>query len=174
MESRIRSNIRRIKRELNVKMGFKAVGFECEDGAAMGKTVLKWDEGFSVGVQEMDDQHKKLFDAINHVYTALHERNIHSSNGLLGGSLDEMAAYTKMHFEAEEKLMREHGYPGYEAHKNEHDHFTLTVMDFKRRYDGGDTTLTAEMLASLVTWLDTHLNGTDKLYTPFFSARKIT
>lgn len=154
-------------------MGVQAVVFKCEDGAAMGKTVLKWDEGFSVGVKEMDDQHKKLFDVINHVYTALQGRNIHSSKGLLGESLDEMAAYTKVHFEAEEKLMREHGYPEYEAHKNEHDHFTLTVMDFKRRYDGGDTMLTAKMLASLVTWLDTHLNSTDKRYTPYFHERNI-
>lgn len=140
----------------------------------MEKTILKWDEGFSVGVQSFDDQHKKLFDIINRVFTSLKERKNSAGKELVSGALNDMVEYTKVHFEAEEKLMRELGYPEYESHKNEHDHFTLTVTDFKRRYDGGDTTLTAELLASLVTWLDTHLNGTDKRYTPFFASRKIT
>lgn len=139
----------------------------------MAKLILRWDEGFSVGIPSFDDQHKKLFEIVNRVFMALVSKNDPASRELLNGALNEMVEYMKLHFEAEEEAMRAHGYPDYATHKNEHDVFADSVMDFKRRHDKGDAVMTVELLASLVKWLDTHLNGTDKRYTAHLSARGV-
>lgn len=139
----------------------------------MGKMILPWDDSFSVGIQSFDNQHKKLFEIINRVYTSIVSRKNPVSRELLNGALNELVEYMKLHFEAEERTMRAHGYPEYEKHKKEHDDFARSVADFKRRYDKGDAAITGELLGSLATWLDTHLNGTDKRYAPYLSARGI-
>lgn len=139
----------------------------------MEKAILWWYDSYSVGIQRFDDQHKKLFEIVNNVFTAIKSRKNPASLELLDGALNDLAEYVKLHFEAEEQAMRAHGYPEYDQHKKEHDDFTRLVADFKCRHDKGGAAITTELLGSLVAWLDTHLNGTDKRYTPYLAALNV-
>ncbi len=139
----------------------------------MEKAILLWHESYSVDIQAFDDQHKKLFEVINVVFAAVTSRKNPASRALLDVALSEMVEYMKLHFEAEERVMREHAFPEYDAHKKEHDDFARMVTDIKRRHDQESEAVTVELLKSLVTWLDTHLNGTDKRYTPYLSALNV-
>ncbi len=131
---------------------------------------LQWNDGFSVGIKTFDDQHKKLFEIINRFHAGILERKRKEA---LGNLLGELMEYIKIHFEAEETEMKAHGYPDYEQHKKEHDEFLEKVNNFECRYRAGEEILTVEVLGSLVEWLDTHLNGTDKLYTPFLQQKGV-
>jgi len=135
---------------------------------------LKWEDRFSVGIKTFDDQHQQLFDIINRLFASLKTRKLFRALGkeekereLLGTILTELLGYTKLHFETEEWAMRECGFAGYEGHKKEHDEFAALVNDFVQRSNKGESVLTAEVLNSLVKWLDRHLNGTDKMYSSY-------
>lgn len=131
---------------------------------------VEWNDGFSVGIKTFNDQHKKLFEIINQFHAGIMEKKRKDALGIL---LAELMGYVKTHFEAEENEMRAHGYPDYEKHKMEHDLFLEKIKDFNRRYMADEAILTVEVLGSLVEWLDGHLNGTDKLYTPFFQGKGV-
>ncbi len=141
---------------------------------------LKWDDRYSVGIETFDHQHKQLFEIINTLFTYIKARNIlkAASKGAvnkkpLEETLNELLNYTKIHFNAEELEMLSHGYPGYEKHKKEHDEFASRVADFILRVNRGEAVLTAEVLNSLVNWLDHHMYGTDKLYSPFLTSKGV-
>ncbi len=74
---------------------------------------IAWSEKYSVKVKELDNQHKKLIDIINKL-----DNNMRQGKGkeVLGNVLNEMLDYTRVHFTAEERILRESAYPDYENH----------------------------------------------------------
>lgn len=74
-----------------------------------------------------------------------------------------------MHFAAEEHLMRQANYPGHPQHKEAHDKLVAQVQDYQCRFQGGDSSVTAEIAQFLMTdWLVKHILGMDELYAPYF------
>ncbi len=64
--------------------------------------------------------------------------------------------------------MEEHGYPEYEAHKQEHEELAAKVLDFKRKFDEGQAAIVLTMLGFLKDWLTSHILEVDKRYENFF------
>ncbi|MBI4848457.1 MAG: bacteriohemerythrin, partial [Nitrospirae bacterium] len=88
-------------------------------------SLVTWEETMSVNVKEIDDQHKKLISLINELHEGIQsgeEKNI------LGDVLEELINYTRYHFSAEERRMKQFSYIGYLEHKIEHDDLTDKVM----------------------------------------------
>jgi len=87
--------------------------------------MIQWESKYETGVEEIDNQHKKLVGMINELYSA-----IKSGEGkkVLDKILQELASYVDIHFGTEEKYMEEFNYPGYLSHKREHDNFTEKVL----------------------------------------------
>jgi len=123
-------------------------------------TLIEWDEAMSVGVEELDAQHKTLIDLINQTYEAI-ERQDESQ---LPRLVDEMAAYGETHFASEERFMRETGFADLEAHKFHHAKFRSTVDDFRRSLESR-TDLT-RIFVFLSRWLAAHIMDEDKRYAP--------
>lgn len=128
-------------------------------------TLIDWDEQLSIGIQEIDEQHKVLVDLINELYRAMIEGHAREKNGEILGRLIE---YTKTHFVVEESLMRIFGYKDYEGHKARHDDFIARLEDMRREYDSGDTKITLELMEFLKDWLSSHIMRTDTEYAPYF------
>ena len=80
----------------------------------MGDVFLKWDDSFSIGVPEIDRQHKMLFDLTNEVAKAAAE-----GTGL-DGPLNSLVEYVKIHFAVEEDLMARSRFPGLDTHRKIH------------------------------------------------------
>ena len=74
---------------------------------------VEWEDKYSVGIKKIDNQHKKLIEIINRLYYSRGNR----PHTVLGKTIQELIEYTKTHFTDEERLMRENGYPDYQAHK---------------------------------------------------------
>jgi len=126
-------------------------------------TIVAWNDTYSVGIHEIDEQHQILVELINKLYTALARR---ASNGIVEGVLAELVRYTRVHFATEECLMRVFGYPGYEEHKVAHDRLVarveLFLTDFRERGPKGGL----DLLYFLREWLMRHINEEDKAYSP--------
>jgi hemerythrin-like metal-binding protein len=121
-----------------------------------------WKDEYSVGVESLDNDHKKLLNLINQLQASIHYK---TGEKFEKETLKEIVAYTKYHFEREEKLLEDAGYLSLEAHKKTHREMINKIDDFMQDYDNrGHKAL--EIVANfLKSWLIKHINGTDQAYT---------
>jgi hemerythrin len=126
--------------------------------------VISWNEKLSVGVKEIDDQHKQLIKLLNELFSAMAKGQ---GKTLLKEIVEKLTDYTKVHFREEERLMAVYSYNGYELHKKEHDGFVEKIMDFQKKFND-DRLSSVEVADYMKEWIINHIMKTDKLYTPFF------
>ena len=132
--------------------------------------MIVWDNGYSVNIVELDNQHKQLFKLANDLETAMREGR---GNVVLGRIFDELVDYTARHFAREEELMAGHGYPDYEEHKRKHDAMVEKVLQLKDQAGGGQAGLTIKTMDFLANWLNKHIKGTDKEYSAHLNAKGV-
>ena len=130
--------------------------------------LMTWKDEYSVKIQTIDSQHKKLIDLLNQIYDA---SRVGKGKEILGKILNELVTYTKIHFATEEEFFKKFSYPGYIQHKIEHDKLTKQVTDFQEQYAIGRVTLSIEIMQFLKDWLNGHILGTDKKYSEFLNSK---
>lgn len=130
--------------------------------------VFTWSDKYSVSVNQMDSQHKKLIDIINELYDAMQAGKASTALSKIVGDL---LNYTKQHFTAEEKYMLQYDYPKYAAQKKEHDFFIEKIKKYQADLDSGKTTFSVDMSVFLKNWLVNHISVVDKEYGPFFNEK---
>lgn len=132
--------------------------------------LFNWSEDYSVKVNGLDNQHKKLVGLINELHSAMKEGK---SREVLGRIINELISYTKFHFTAEENLMLQNKYPGYAKHKEEHEAFTKKVIEFEEKFKSGSIVLSQEVILFLKDWLINHIQRTDKNYSPYLLNKEV-
>lgn len=122
---------------------------------------VAWKDEYSVGVEEMDNEHRKLLTLINHLQTAIHYQ---TGGGFEQEALNELMDYTRYHFQHEEELMQQYGYPNLEAHQKLHREMVAQAEAFVADYRSKGHKALAGVADFLKDWLIHHINGTDKDY----------
>jgi hemerythrin len=125
---------------------------------------FNWNQAYSVGIVEIDIQHKKLFDLINKLYEAM---QVGQGSKQIGNVVAELIAYAGTHFSVEEKYMATHKYPDLGKHKAVHDAFVQKVLEFQRQYLSGKMAMSIDILNFLKDWLVTHIQVEDQKYAPY-------
>ncbi len=123
--------------------------------------LFNWKEEYSVNIEELDHHHKKFMDILNALYDDCFERDKDLS---VGHKIDELIAYTKYHFMAEENFMRYVGYGQISDHLEKHEQFARKLMELKQTSNGNQLELTRELIICLGTWLLQHILEEDKRY----------
>jgi hemerythrin len=131
----------------------------------MAKLFVEWTENLSVGIQEIDEQHKVLINLINRLFdeTIVHQ----ATAGVTEQVLQELVEYTMVHFAVEESLFRIFEYPDIENHMHRHVELKTQVLDLQKKIKAGQTVVNADLLMFLKKWLTNHILQEDKLYAPF-------
>ena len=129
---------------------------------------FNWDDRLNVGINEIDMQHKKLVQMLNELYEAM---KAGKANEAVGKILDGMIQYTTSHFATEERYMRQHNFPDFQKHKQEHDTLTQQVLDLQSQFKSGQVALSMKVGNFLKNWLSSHISGTDMKYGPFLQAK---
>lgn len=131
--------------------------------------LLVWsDEKFSVGIDLIDHQHKKLVEMVN----VLHEARLAGkAPDAIGSVLTDLIDYTQYHFHTEEELMQTYAYPGFNVHKREHDALAGHAASLLKDYQSGKRTVTLELALFLKEWLTTHIQGTDRNFGAFLQEK---
>jgi len=131
---------------------------------------IEWSNELSVGIEEIDAQHKVLVDLLNEIHEAMQQgRTVQSTRGII----DRLDEYTRVHFAVEESLMRILHYPDYERHKEEHDKLIAQLADMHGKWEKGKGAIGFELAHFLKTWLTKHILEGDKRYTAHFLAQGI-
>ena len=128
--------------------------------------LMLWNDRLSVGVADLDNDHKKLLQMINDIYDLLlGERGQET----LAQTLDGLADYIAIHFKREEDYFALTGYAGAAAHCLEHANMTAWVGQMRERLlAGGSNGMPQEILSFLRDWLFEHILGLDRKYTAHF------
>jgi hemerythrin len=127
---------------------------------------IEWREELATGNREIDSQHKELFRRFNNL---LESCNQGKGKEEVYNMLLFLGDYVRTHFDAEEHLQIKHGYPGYAAHKEEHDKFILDLRQLESQLstEGSTIVLVIQTNQAIVNWLIRHISGTDKQLANF-------
>ena len=128
--------------------------------------LFKWSEDYSVKNEILDNEHKKLFNIINELYTAFMNRE---EDDKIGNLLKELHEYTIYHFKHEEELLKEQNNPISTEHKAKHKDFIEKIKVLKEKHENGKAAVKYEMMNFLRSWLSDHIKGTDKEYSYIFT-----
>lgn len=123
--------------------------------------LITWNDSYSVGVIEMDNQHKQLVTILNELYSAMQSQK---SADIVGKVLKNLISYTEKHFSDEEEFMKRHSYPGIGSQTKEHKAFIDKIQSFKKDYDAGRTSMSVSITSFLKDWLVNHISISDKKY----------
>ena len=126
------------------------------------KKLMQWSEQLSVGIQEIDEQHKVLIDLLNKLHNAILH---HHGADACGQIMDELCEYTKIHFAVEESILRILDYPNYENHKEHHEQLLSQVRELRHKMETENHSISFELLHFLKKWLTIHIMEEDTAYT---------
>ena len=123
-------------------------------------TMMQWNDALKVGHNVIDRNHLELVGLINELGDAM---SIGRGAEICGDVLNELATYTKAHFEIEDQLMTAHRYPAASEHMREHADLAQKVVELKGMHDAGVPTLSVFLLHFLMQWLTRHSLESDKV-----------
>jgi hemerythrin-like metal-binding protein len=135
-----------------------------------GPELFPWNSRLIIGIDSIDEQHRKLVMLINDLHQAMKSKVGTAESGRI---LDELAEYTRYHFDFEEKLFDHHTYPAAAAHVSEHRALVEKVNAFREDFRMGRAGLSMDLMYFLSDWLRQHIMKTDKAYVPFFKGKKV-
>jgi len=127
---------------------------------------IVWDSILSIGIDEIDEDHRKLihiFNILNHAITDKEPA------AYLAATLTELINCTVWHFSHEERLMLKHNYKDYEAHKTEHQDLIQSALDLQQEILQSNNAFTDDHLQFLERWLTEHILTTDGRLGVFLS-----
>ncbi len=137
----------------------------------VARRFIAWNDDYSVGIAALDEDHRRLLHLINNLQTAAHYP---TGEAYERQALDELVDYTRTHFEREEVLMSELGYPGFEEHKRQHEAMIQKVEQFLEAYRKDPAGTIEEMVQFLKQWLLNHIAGTDQQYSAFLRSKGVS
>lgn len=127
---------------------------------------LEWNEMYSVGVKELDDQHKKLFDLVGKIEHMSAQEDFKVA---IYTALDELMEYVMIHFHTEEIYMKSAEYPDFDAHYKKHQKISQEVNARVNYMMNKElTALDLVMIHNFISdWLKEHILGEDLCYKAY-------
>lgn len=126
---------------------------------------IVWDEGFSVGVAELDGHHRRLADLIN---SLADHAQAESDRQMAEKTISVLRNYAFYHFGREEQLMAQSGFPALESHLAEHERFCETLKQIGNNTAMGLIDL-RRLTDFLADWWSHHILEVDMQYKPFLA-----
>jgi hemerythrin len=124
-------------------------------------TLLTWSHECIVGVQAMDDQHGILMDTLNELRSMLLRGTSRRDVSL---QLERLIDFTQMHFESEEQLLQQQGYPATEEHRTEHHGLLKRLYTALEQVNRDEAIVLSSLLEFLPAWYLEHVEQLDHPY----------
>ncbi len=131
---------------------------------------IEWRESLSIGVAEIDDQHKELISRFSALLKACE-----TGQGII--ELKKLMLflndYVIKHFNDEEGIQRVKKYPDYEAHRKEHLYFIEQIKALQAEVDQDGVAVhhVMEVNNMLLKWLIHHISTVDVALGKFLKSK---
>ncbi len=123
---------------------------------------MEWKNNFSVGLPDIDEQHKRLIAIINKLHDTMKTGAAHAQ---LIRVMEELVGYTQEHFAYEERLLAAAKYPGLDEHIRKHTSMKAQVGVYCRMVQNDKATTPLQLMEFLKKWLGHHILNTDMDYS---------
>ena len=125
---------------------------------------MKWSDKFSVGVKQIDKQHKHFIGIMEELFEAMQS----DKKNAVPKIIIELTSYADVHFATEEAYFDKFNYIDKDAHKAEHAKIKNQIKEFLAKKDDDPFTLGYNLLDLLEDWLFKHILTVDKKYVECF------
>ena len=129
---------------------------------------VEWNDELSIGIPQVDGEHQNLVAILNLLDEAIQKGK---GTRVMGEILTQLVEYTAIHFESEERLMSEAGYPDLEYHKRLHRQLVEKVEKFHLKFTVSGQRISRVMMEFLKYWLSNHILVDDTAFGEFFVAQ---
>ncbi len=132
-------------------------------------TVAVWTPALALGHEEIDSQHQELFRRAAKLVDAMAS----GERAKVDRLFDFLGTYVVDHFAAEERLMVEHEFPGYNVHRAAHERFVRDLQSLRKLHEesGASAAVTVKARTWLSEWLKSHIGSTDQLLGRYLASR---
>ncbi|MCA1980735.1 MAG: bacteriohemerythrin, partial [Calditerrivibrio sp.] len=122
---------------------------------------FEWKDEFSVGIKQIDEQHKTLISISNKFHNFLLDGK---GASVIADVVKFLDMYVKIHFKTEETFMEQFGYPHTDEHKKEHAELVSFVDKLKTIVINGDVGQddAIKLNIKLFQWYINHIGTSDK------------
>lgn len=124
--------------------------------------MLWWTDELKTGVDQIDNQHKTIFEKANLVFNLEKDSNKEELEEVFVFLMD----YANNHFYEEEAMMMKYNYEGFLDHRKEHNYFIEEIYNIyqdvkENAMNENNITL---LKALFIDWLINHISVEDKKY----------
>jgi hemerythrin len=132
---------------------------------------VEWQEFLSVGVAEIDYQHKQLLDKYNAFFAAYNDEAREEEVARLFYFL---GTYVLTHFSNEETFMQQVGFPDFQNHLEQHQMLTTKVNTLKERLakEGPTPEFVCSAGLLMTGWIIEHISVMDRAIGQFIKERE--
>lgn len=129
--------------------------------------MFEWEEKLSVGIAEIDGQHKRLLEVGRELVSILESiAEGYDEYDELKRLISKLFDYTVYHFSEEEELMEKSGFDGLSVHRLQHEKFEHKIEEIDlEELDRNQYNYTMEILDFLSDWIVNHITKIDIQYT---------
>ena len=130
---------------------------------------IEWNESFSLGIENIDGQHKQLFKLTNLLFETMETT---SCTPMIEPVFRGLMTYARTHFAAEETLMRQVGFPHLTAHQTEHLTLTHKACEMISYLKAENRNAGLGLARFLKNWLIRHIRDEDSRYGAFIQQQQ--
>jgi len=123
-----------------------------------------------VGEKTIDTEHDLQMQMLDSLAESLERGGDFSPTKYI---LEQFIEFSDMHFLSEQLVMRLHGYPGYEAHLEQHTLLMKKVRDIRDSVIRGDKEPSLQMIHELRDWLLSHIASEDVAFGEFLRKKEV-
>jgi len=121
--------------------------------------MIAWNNGLSVGVDVLDNDHKKLLEIINKL-SATVENN--ATKDVIEDIFHDLEQYSMIHFNREEAFLKQCGCEKLDEHADQHRMFSDKIPELKTKIlSSQNSAIIEEVSVFLTDWLLTHIIDED-------------
>lgn len=126
--------------------------------------MYEFKEEFLTGIEQIDSEHRRLFEIADELYALKEEEFIPDKYDNIREILEKLKSYTITHFEHEEAYMQSIGYKKMFTQKSQHDALREIINGWDlEAIDEDQDEAIDEMLKVVTDWLVNHILNQDKL-----------
>jgi hemerythrin len=127
---------------------------------------LRWDETKVLGIEDIDSQHREIFNKFETVSEA-----IQSGTGVeaLHELVPFLEEYIRAHFPLEDAYMLKYSYPDINEQRRDHGAFARDVRELHRclQQEGASRELATRTFGKLIRWLIQHTSNHDRVMVAY-------